>query len=266
MTDRINFKGHFKIEAFDNNHKLLDTWEDDNMIMVDARTTMSELFANLGTSTFINKFTLGTMGHVGADYLAPKTAQDNFINTKDRLFSEPFTDITNPADVGVTLLPVVNFNDVFYFNSTIPANSGYYRYMKTNTTNLTVSDAQLTGGLDWEFLHPTEKPYTYTVNFTMPGTQFDTVIGDLSTGVTELDSTQTVDNAAGSSVRVLQDTTSVTYNIKIVAATGHLQFGSSSVFTEAALYANGRIFSMKTFKGKIKDATVSLEITWKITF
>jgi len=38
------------------------------------------------------------------------------------------------------------------------------------------------------------------------------------------------------------------------------------VYTECAFYTGTNIFSMRTFKGKIKDDTVSLKITWKILF
>lgn len=40
----------------------------------------------------------------------------------------------------------------------------------------------------------------------------------------------------------------------------------TTVFTEAALYSNNNIFSMKCFKGKIKDNSVALRIIWKLMF
>ena len=56
MTDMVNLKGHFKIQSIDVNNNILDEWEEHNMIMENARYTMSELFSNLETNTFINKF------------------------------------------------------------------------------------------------------------------------------------------------------------------------------------------------------------------
>ena len=38
------------------------------------------------------------------------------------------------------------------------------------------------------------------------------------------------------------------------------------IYTECAFYTGSEIFSMRTFKGKIKDDTVSLRVTWKIVF
>ena len=43
--------------------------------------------------------------------------------------------------------------------------------------------------------------------------------------------------------------------------------GTGSItFTEAALYTGTNIFSMRTFKGRLKDNSIALRITWKIIF
>jgi hypothetical protein len=85
-------------------------------------------------------------------------------------------------------------------------------------------------------------------------------------GGTEASAIDEDDVDSGSTVKVLQTDTSVVFTIDIATAAGNSQNDTTSVFTEAALYANGRIFSMKTFKAKVKDSTVLLRIVWTITF
>jgi len=67
-----------------------------------------------------------------------------------------------------------------------------------------------------------------------------------------------------STVQCTVDGTSVIYviNIPNKACNGE----GTMVYTECAFYTGSEIFSMRTFKGKIKDNTVSLKITWKIIF
>jgi len=67
-----------------------------------------------------------------------------------------------------------------------------------------------------------------------------------------------------STVKITTLNTDVTYEINVhnTAANGD----GTIIFTEAAFYTGINIFSMRTFKGKIKDDSVSLRITWKILF
>jgi len=260
MQDMISFQGHFKIESLDSQKNILDVYEDNNMIMVDARTTMSELFANLATNTFINRFALGTMGHVETNQLAPKTEVEGYYNTRDRMFCESGS--TPGAPVSATtndVIPVLRLNDVYYIEATVPTNNGYYRYLHPDTTNYTLSDALILDPLEWESLGATA-PYLYNITFDLPGTNIDQVNGDTALNIVEDDA------GSGSTVTVYQSGTSVTFYFEVVPAAANLQDLTTSVFTEAALYSNGRIFSLKTFKSKIKDSTVSLRITWTITF
>jgi hypothetical protein len=254
MQDTLNFKGHFKIQAIDQNNNVIDEWVDDNMIMESARTTMSEIFANLQDSTFINKITLGTMGHVGNSILVPKGKDDGFVKERTRLFSEtPAAQIT----IGQTL-SIVRKNDVMYIDATDNDKKGYYRFLSTDVENYLVNNTVITDTNTWEFLGTT-KPYTYSVGFTLPGTNA-TAGGTTATAITEDAS------GSGSTVKVQQSNTSVIFTIDFATAAGNGQNETTSVFTEAALYANSRIFAMKTFKAKVKDSTVLLRIVWTITF
>jgi hypothetical protein len=254
MQDTLNFKGHFKIQAIDQNNNVVDEWMDDNMIMESARTTMSELFANLQDSTFINKVTIGTMGHVGNSILVPKGKDDGFVKERTRLFSEvPI----NPVSIGQTL-PIVRKNDAMYIDATDNDKKGYYRFLAADVENYVVNNVVITDTSTWEFLGTT-KPYSYSIGFSLPGTNA-TPGGTTATSITE------DDNGSGSTVKVQQSNTSVIFTFDIATAAANGQNETTSVFTEAALYANSRIFAMKTFKAKVKDSTVLLRIVWTITF
>ena len=71
-------------------------------------------------------------------------------------------------------------------------------------------------------------------------------------------------NDGFSTVKTTVFDTQVTYEIEIhnTACNGD----GTVIFTECAFYTGNDIFSMRTFKGKIKDDSVSLRITWKILF
>lgn len=113
MKDVLNFKGHFKIEAIDakNNSTVIDTWQDDNLIMETARLSMAELFAMLTTNVGINKIVLGTKGFNG-DVRIPKTSSQGFVNTRDRLFSETI----EAPEAG--LISTLRLGDVIHFTGT----------------------------------------------------------------------------------------------------------------------------------------------------
>lgn len=63
--------------------------------------------------------------------------------------------------------------------------------------------------------------------------------------------------------RVVVDRT-VTYTISIPVDNANLT--DPVAYTEAALYAGPDIFSMKTFPARVKEETVSFEISWSIIF
>ena len=262
MKDYMNFSGHFKIECLDKNNNLIDSYQDKNMIMTSARTSMAEIFAKNTdvTNTSVAKLVLGTNGHILPNILIPKTSNEGFVNTRDRLFSSPFSTSSTPTAIN-DIIPSLNPGDTYYITTTVPANSGYYSYLGPYSANYTVLDANILDGTKWVSLGGT-LPYVYNISFTLPGTSVDTVNGDPATNIVE------DDVGSGSTVTVLQNGSSVTFNITIDRTAANKQDLSTntSAFTEAALYANGRIFSLKTFQGKVKDSTVSIKLSWTITF
>lgn len=93
--------------------------------------------------------------------------------------------------------------------------------------------------------------YTYPISFT-------------NNAAADADGTVDSEPDSGSTVHRLQtgSQTTWTFTIPLVAANN----GAAVIYTEAALYAGTKIFSMKTFAGKIKDNTVTLRVIWKIIF
>lgn len=178
-------KGYFKIESIDLNGNVIDTFEQQNLIMDEARRTFPKYLAGIADTNVINKLVLGTNGHIAGDILAPKNDITGFVSDREMLFSE---------ETGVQ-------------------------------------------GQDFEVL-------TFNPN----GVNGSSVLCD--DGVSE--------------VRITVIDTDVIYEIDVhnTAANGD----GTIIFTECAFYTGDKIFSMRTFKGKIKDDSVSLRITWKILF
>lgn len=87
-TDKYELKGHLIVECIDKNGQIVDRFENKNLIMDAARISMAQMIAGLSGSSEINKFVLGTKGHVGSDYLSVKTEADGFVGTRTSLFSE----------------------------------------------------------------------------------------------------------------------------------------------------------------------------------
>jgi len=191
MTEKFDkVHGYFKVEAIKDG-KVIDTFEQKNLIMDEARMTFAKYLANINATPVIDRFVLGTEGHIGAedvdggDLLAPKTETQGFTSDRDMLFSE----------------------------------------------------ATGTNGTNFE-----------DIRFTVTGVSGDEVIAD--DGLT--------------TVKCTVQGTDVVYEIMVhndaCNGTGTI------IYTECAFYTGTEIFSMRTFKGKIKDDTVSLRITWKIMF
>lgn len=177
--------GHIIVECSDKNGTVVDRFEKHNLIMDTARVAVSSLACGLSTAEPINKFVLGTDGHIPGDFLTPKGEAQGFISSRTQLFSEE------------------------------------------------------TSG------------FTYPIDFTNPGT---------ASGSCTINS----EPDSGSTITMSYVGNDVEYTITVPELAGN---GTGiSVFTEAALYAGGNIFSMKTFPAKIKDDSVSLKIIWKILF
>lgn len=87
-TNYENIKGQITIECRDSNGIVIDRYENHNLIMDAARVAMAKMTAGISSASEINKFVIGTQGHVGSNYLQPKTSADGFIGSLTKLFSE----------------------------------------------------------------------------------------------------------------------------------------------------------------------------------
>jgi len=179
-----NIRGHFTVESVDTNGKIIERYEEDNLITDTARVNMCDLVTGLSTGLNINKFVLGTEGH-NVSLTIPKTTAEGFVSARTRLFAE---EMGSP---------------------------------------------------------------TYPIIFT-------------PTDATDANATNIVETDSGSTVHITKIGSTVTYYIEIPIEAAN---GVGTVaYTEAALYAGPNIFSMKTFGAKVKDESVSLRITWSISF
>lgn len=96
--------------------------------------------------------------------------------------------------------------------------------------------------------------YTYPIVFNAP-----TIDSGNCVIVSEPDST-----LGTSTMTMVRAGTDLTYSYEMPALVGN---GTGVVvYTEAAFYTGSGIFNMQTFNGKIKDNSVILRITWKISF
>lgn len=141
--------------------------------------------------------------------------------------------------------------------ATTGTTGNYYEYIGTGATSLLVDNIDFTNTAVWTDLGATA-PYTYSIEFDLPKTQ-------TGNGLNVVED----DGAVGSTVEVTQTDNEVQFVFNVSTLAGNQANDptpGSSTFTEAAMYANGRIFSMKTFGSKIKDSTVVLKITWTIAF
>lgn len=251
-------EGHFHLECLDKNDNIIDVFDDHNMIMTSARKSMAEIFCKLDESTYANKFVIGNFGCKEGQILNAKDDTDGFTKARTSLFSE-IDDVIYHADLVMnTLLNGTYFKYNFDLGTT--NNYTLYKYTGSDRTDLTLSDSFIQSYCT----EVTDTPNVYTVNFTLPGHSMESsencaVTASGATGVDE--------------ARVSQTDTSATFTFVISTdnANGDQVNANdydtpTSLFNEAAIYVNGRIFCMKCFPTKTKDLTVKLRVTWTITF
>lgn len=97
-TYKKPLNGHIIIECLDKSGTVIDRFEKHNLIMDTARTAIANLACSLGTSEPLNKFVLGTEGHITGDYLTPKGEAEGFISSRTELFSEEISSYTYPIE------------------------------------------------------------------------------------------------------------------------------------------------------------------------
>lgn len=72
--------------------------------------------------------------------------------------------------------------------------------------------------------------------------------------------------SSGVNINVIAEGNKVTYKVTIPQTQGNDIGGGVVAYTEAALYCDDQIFSMKTFPARTKDSSLEYVITWVITY
>lgn len=251
-------EGHFRVDCLDSNNNVIDTFEDHNMIMLQARRSMAEIFFNLANNKHAHKIVLGTLGHKDGMLFKAKTDEDGFVKERTHIFSE----VPNSIYALGTLFEEIYKGDVIKVqNFKDVTKHAYYQYNGEYAKNFVVDNVTL----GKYFTKLNNKPYTYTINFRLPGVDMkdneSCVLADVGS------------DASNDSVRVNIKDTSVIFTFYVDVNNGNQQEhdedeydDATSLFSEAGLYVNDRLFSMKTFGSKVKDESVKLRIIWTITF
>lgn len=252
-------EGHFVVESLDANNKVVDRFEDHNMIMEGARKSMAEIFADLSTSVGAHKIVLGTHGCKDSSIYLAKDSEDGFVKERTKIFSEVSDLVYSEGQIFETLMKG-DIVKVSLDGKTI----SYFRY-NLNSEDVVLNFSQMqTDKTSWTLL--TTAPYTYTINFNLPGK--DSTSKDNCNSEKDRTSPSFVDIA-----RVQQQDTSVIFTFYVDQSNGNKQYSkgeqfdtATTLFNEAGLYVNGRLFAMKTFTSRIKNASLKLKIVWTITF
>ena len=248
-----DLKGHLKIERLDKNNNIIDVPVDEhNLICSNARISMAEIFANLDGIKFAHRFMLGTQGHKENNVYLPKDSLDGFVKERDRMFSQPSFETWSSGDMMETLLK----NDIVSIMS--PTNViEYWRYNGENQTNYILDY----NTISQQWTKFDTLPYTVSIDFTLPR---DNNVPEDQTNTEE---------GSPYAVQVIQKDTSVSFIVTVPMEQGNDQYINdpeygipTSIFTEASLWVNTKIFSLKTFQGITKDDSIKLRATWTIIF
>lgn len=257
------FEGYFKIECIKDG-KVIDSFEDHNTIMHSARRSMAEIFLNRANNgkQFANRFVLGTEGGTSTEYI-PKTEAMGFSKDKpsQRIYAED------------GFIQVVEGSRTLNKFCVIQYKNKWYRYLG-ETKSVAINDDTVR---NTDLFVNVSKPYWYEITFDYSDkTKY--VIGTDSNNVATGDS---LSNRCSVQVSLPTDGKTdildqsicqfVFYIPKSEANGQHTPSDTGyssniSLFTEAGLYVNGRLFSMKTFPAKVKDDTTEVQITWRIIF
>lgn len=240
-------EGYFKIECLDKNNNIIDSFESKNLICIGARKSMAEVFFKSVNAKYAHRFVLGTQGNKDGLKFKAKTEEDGLVKERTHIFSET----PNTTYAYGTMLENVMKGDVY------KASDGYVeKYFRSSIT----ADTLVLTPDDTESWVEVETPYTYEVGFTLTGMDSSMYDNLCNTGRNDI-------------VKAEQKDTSVIFTFYIDTDNGNKQYIDSSdydvpttLFNEAGLYVNDRLFAMRTFPSKIKDESVKLRIIWTITF
>jgi len=104
---RKPIEGFFKIECFDKNDKLVDSFEKKNMIMFTSKQSVANSMHNPATSVYINKISLGNDGTISGNTMAPKTFTYDILD----LFVGP-SPVLPKERLDIDIVPGLNQNPI----------------------------------------------------------------------------------------------------------------------------------------------------------
>lgn len=88
MKDTFDkMKGYFRVQLLDDNDKIVDTYEDNNLIMDTAKLSMAQTIGKMLPNYYINEIRLGGEGIKPGTYIT-KDASDGFSSSRSELFAE----------------------------------------------------------------------------------------------------------------------------------------------------------------------------------
>lgn len=232
-------KGQFCVQCI-RDGKVIDEYVDHNYIMSSARRSMAELFVG-ANQRHITKLMLGTAGYINGNVYSPITEANGFSKERTKLYSESLTEKSLGQVVTVRTGELISVNGNTY--------QSRIKGLKTYTLTETV----------------------LRDSFNL----FDTPLYDYTVGVNSYNYSEYIANtnlatdSVNNDVRLEYDNNNtVTYTFEISPSAGNEQYQNEhySLFNEACIYINNRIFCMKCFPAKLKDDSTSLKIIWKIIF
>ena len=240
-------EGHFKLECLDKDDNVIDAFEDHNMIVTSARRSMAEIFFK-SDCKYAHKLVLGTQGCKDYSKFKAKDETDGVVKERECIFSE-----TSGVTYAIgTLVESVLKGDVFAVDNGISVK--YYRAPE-DFTSIALTQEELAKWVE------VEVPYTYTMTFQLTGENCG-LYDNLCT------------SGHGDIVKAELKDTSVVFTFYVDMDNGNDQYVDdkemydvpTTMFNEAGLYVNDRLFAMRTFPSKIKDESVKLRVIWTITF
>ena len=181
MQDNVYFKGHFTVQTIDKQSQtIIDEYVDNNMIMEAARTSMSKIFAQIATQKSISKLVLGTYGHaftttVDTNIVNPKSSENGFIKERDRLFSQ-YIELNDTA-----LSVSIKENDLIRYTGTQNATAtqnAFYIWIAEAAQSINIRTTNFADTTKWKAMGTT-KPFTYTLEFDLPGTTLTAPVNNL---------------------------------------------------------------------------------------
>lgn len=208
LKDKIDFYGVFSIKRIDLDGNVIDEYTEKNLITDAAREIMAQSIGGVNSTSVIDKFVLGTKGHVGASILDPQEVgeSDPSKPSGDQIFDASRTLLFSESISGST-------------NYQIPFSIG------GGSSEITTADGTRFDGI--------------TPGSAEPGNEIERVVLGRN----------------------------LTYTVTIPVENANPTGSDPAIaYTEAALYAGGNLFSMKTFSGKVKEDTVKFVISWSIIF